>query len=383
MVVTDSHRSLQQTPLFRLHREWGARMAPFAGYEMPIQYPLGVLKEHLHTRQAAGLFDVSHMGQIALRPHGGDSVALAAALERLVPVDVVGLVPGRQRYAVFTNEQGGIVDDLMIGHCGDHLLLIVNAGRKAIDEQHLRAHLAQTCELEVLSDRALIALQGPASETALARLAPSVRDMRFMDIRTCLVDGTACVVSRSGYTGEDGFEISAPASYAEDLARRLLAEPEVAVVGLGARDSLRLEAGLCLYGAELDELTTPAEAAIGWTIPKARRRGGARAGNFIGADIVLAQFEREPQRLRVGLLSNDRTVVRGGAALFADRSAVKPIGTVTSGGFGPSVNAPIAMGYVAASYAARDTGLFAEVRGNRVAVTVAALPFVPHRYRRQ
>lgn len=383
MSVEHSHRAMQQTPLHRLHRELGARLAPFAGYEMPIQYPLGILKEHLHTRQAAGLFDASHMGQIVLRPHGGDSAALAAALERLVPVDIVGLMPGRQRYAVFTNEEGGIVDDLMVGHRGDHFLLIVNAGRKAIDEQHLRNHLAQACEIEVQNDRALIALQGPASETVLARLAPSVRDMRFMDVRTCNIDGSACVISRSGYTGEDGFEIGAPASDAEELARRLLAEPEVAAAGLGARDSLRLEAGLCLYGAELDELTTPAEAAIGWTIPKTRRRGGARAGNFIGADVVLPQFDGEPRRLRVGLRSNDRTVVRGGAALFADRSAPEPIGVVTSGGFGPSVNAPIAMGYVAAGYAARDTGLFAEVRGNRVAVTVAALPFVPHRYRRQ
>ena len=294
----------------------------------------------------------------------------------------LGLAAGRQRYAVFTNEQGGIIDDLMIGNRGDHFLLIVNAGRKAADEQHLRKHLTQACEIEALPDRALIALQGPASESVLSRLSGEVRDMRFMDIRACQLDGSDCVVSRSGYTGEDGYEIGLPAADAERLARRLMAEPEVALVGLGARDSLRLEAGLPLYGADLDESTTPVEAGLAWAIPKVRRAGGARAGNFIGADAVLAGFAKGTPRSFVGLRPNDRTVVRGGTKLFADATATQPIGTVTSGGFGPSVPGPIAMGYVAPAFASKATQLFAEVRGNRVAVTVTPLPFVPHRYKR-
>ena len=373
---------LRRTPLYALHVKAGARMGPFAGYDMPIQYPLGVLKEHLHTRNSAGLFDVSHMGQIVLRSRDGVFATGAAALERLVPVDVLGLAPGRQRYAVFTNERGGIIDDLMIGNRGDHLLLIVNASRKDEDERYLRERLASVCEIEALSDRALIALQGPASESALARLSAEVRDMRFMDIRNCALEGIACVVSRSGYTGEDGYEIGLPAADAEWLASRLLAQPEVTFVGLGARDSLRLEAGLSLYGADLDETTTPVEAGIAWAIPKVRRAEGARAGSFVGADAVLAEFAKGTLRLFVGLRPNDRTVVRGGAKLFADASALHPIGTVTSGGFGPSMPGPVAMGYVAASYASNRTQLFAEVRGNRVAVRVVPLPFVPHRYKR-
>ncbi len=380
--MNTASEQLRRTPLFALHSEAGARMGPFAGYDMPIQYPPGVLKEHLHTRSAAGLFDVSHMGQIALRPRDGNLATAAAALERLVPIDVVGLAAGRQRYAVFTNEQGGIIDDLMIGNRGDHFLLIVNAGRKAADEQHLRKHLTQACEIEALPDRALIALQGPASESVLSRLSGEVRDMRFMDIRACQLDGSDCVVSRSGYTGEDGYEIGLPAANAERLARRLMAEPEVALVGLGARDSLRLEAGLPLYGADLDESTTPVEAGLAWAIPKVRRAGGARAGNFIGADAVLAGFAKGTTRSFVGLRPSDRTVVRGGTKLFADATATQPIGTVTSGGFGPSVPGPIAMGYVAPAFASKATQLFAEVRGNRVAVTVTPLPFVPHRYKR-
>jgi aminomethyltransferase len=357
-------------------------MGPFAGYNMPIQYPLGVLKEHLHTRNSAGLFDVSHMGQIVLRSRDGVFATAAAALERLVPVDVLDLAPGRQRYAVFTNERGGIIDDLMIGNRGDHLLLIVNASRKDDDELYLREHLASVCEIDALPDRALIALQGPASESVLARLSAEVRDMRFMDLRNCALGGIACVVSRSGYTGEDGYEIGLLAADAEWLASRLLAQAEVTFVGLGARDSLRLEAGLCLYGVDLDETTTPVEAGIAWAIPKVRRAGGARAGNFVGAAAVLADFAKGTPRLFVGLRPNDRTVVRGGAKLFADASALHPIGTVTSGGFGPSMPGPVAMGYVVSSYASNRTQLFAEVRGNRVAVSVVPLPFVPHRYKR-
>ena len=283
--------ALKHTPLHALHLEMGARMAPFAGYDMPIQYALGVLKEHLHTRSAAGLFDVSHMGQVALRPRSGKVADAAQALERFVPVDVLGLRLGRQRYAVFTNDSGGIIDDLMIGQCGDHLALIVNAGRKDVDERHLRDALSDVCTVELLADRALLALQGPAAEAVLARLAPSCAAMRFMDIRPVLIAGASCLVSRSGYTGEDGFEISVPARDAEKLARTLLQDAAVKLIGLGARDSLRTEAGLCLYGSDIDESTTPVEAALEWAIQKVRRRGGARAGNFPGADVVLEQLE--------------------------------------------------------------------------------------------
>ena len=281
--------ALKRTPLYDLHVAMGARMAPFAGYEMPIQYPAGVMKEHLHTRAAASLFDVSHMGQIALRPSGGTPADIALALERLVPADVLGLAPGRQRYAYFTNAHGGIIDDLMITACGDHVALVVNASRKEVDEAHLRAAMSPVCTMEVLDDRALLALQGPKAEEALARLAPEVASMRFMDARMLAVGGSACLVTRSGYTGEDGFEISVAGSEAERLARLLLDDPSVTPAGLGARDSLRTEAGLCLYGADIDEQTTPVAAALEWAMQKVRRPGGARAGGFPGADVDIAR----------------------------------------------------------------------------------------------
>jgi aminomethyltransferase len=374
--------ALKHTPLYALHLEMGARMAPFAGYDMPIQYALGVLKEHLHTRVAAGLFDVSHMGQIALRPRSGKVADAAQALERLVPVDVLGLLPARQRYAFFTNGSGGIIDDLMIGQCGDHLALIVNAGRKDVDERHLRDALTDVCTVDVLEDRALLALQGPAAEAVLARLAPSCASLRFMDIRPVLIVGASCLVSRSGYTGEDGFEISVPARDAEKLARTLLQDAAVTLIGLGARDSLRTEAGLCLYGSDIDESTTPVEAALEWAIQKVRRRGGARAKNFSGADVVLEQLERGAPRCRVGLKARERTPVRAGVLLYADVSASQSVGTVTSGTFGPSAAGPVAMGYVPNALSAPNTLLFADVRGNRLPVEVTELPFVPHRYKR-
>jgi aminomethyltransferase len=374
--------ALKRTPLYDLHLAMGARMAPFAGYEMPIQYPAGVMKEHLHTRAAASLFDVSHMGQIALRPSGGTPADIALALERLVPADVLGLAPGRQRYVYFTNALGGIIDDLMITACGDHVALVVNASRKEVDEAHLRAAMSPVCTMEVLDDRALLALQGPKAEEALARLAPEVASMRFMDARMLAVGGSACLVTRSGYTGEDGFEISIAGSEAERLARLLLDDASVTPAGLGARDSLRTEAGLCLYGADIDEQTTPVAAALEWAMQKVRRPGGARAGGFPGADAISRELDVGPRRRRVGLRSLDRTPVRSGALLFAERSAVDPIGTVTSGCFGPSAAGPVAMGYVPHPQSAPGTTLFAEVRGNRVPVEVADLPFVPHRYKR-
>jgi aminomethyltransferase len=374
--------AVKQTPLHALHLEMGARMVPFAGYDMPIHYPLGVLKEHLHTRSAAGLFDVSHMGQIALRPRSGRLADAAEALERAVPTDVLSLAPGRQRYAFFTNSSGVIIDDLMIGHCGEHLALIVNASRKDIDERHLRAALSDTCTVDVLEDRALLALQGPSAEAVLARLSPSSASMRFMDIRPASLAGLSCLISRSGYTGEDGFEISIRARDAEQVARALLADQAVTLVGLGARDSLRTEAGLCLYGCDIDESTTPVEAALDWAIPKVRRRGGARAGHFPGADVVLEQLVRGAPRCRVGLKPRGRAPVRAGVLLYADASASQPVGSVTSGTFGPSVACPVAMGYVPRALSIPHTLLFADVRGNRLPVEVAQLPFVPHRYKR-
>ena len=376
------HAALKRTPLHDLHLALGARMGPFAGHEMPIQYRLGVMKEHQHARAHAALFDVSHMGQIALRPQNGRLADIAAALERLVPVDVVGLTAGRQRYAFFTNPNGGVSDDLMIAHCGDQFTLVVNASRKAIDERNLRAALSGTCAIEVLEDRALLALQGPEAERAMARLAPDSAAMNFMDVRSLVIAGSACVLTRSGYTGEDGFEISVAAAEAEKLARVLLEDASIVLAGLGARDSLRTEAGLCLYGSDLDENTTPVEAALEWAIQKIRRRGGARAGGFPGADVVLRQLDDGAPRRRVGLRPQGRAPVRGGALLFAGDSAVDPVGTVTSGGFGPSVGGPVAMGYVPRALSASGTRVFAEVRGSRIAVEVTDLPFVPHRYKR-
>jgi len=299
-LITSKHATLRRTPLYDLHVASGARMGAFASYEMPIQYATGVMKEHLHTRAHAGLFDVSHMGQIALRPRNGELADMAAALERLVPTDVVGLAAGRQRYAFFTNANGGVIDDLMIAHCGDHLVLVVNASRTAIDKQSLHVALSQVCTVEVLENHALLALQGPEAESVLARVAPDSTAMRFMDVRSLVIDDCSCVVTRSGYTGEDGFEISVAASNADKLARVLLENASVALAGLGARDSLRTEAGLCLYGSDLDENTTPVEAALEWAIPRVRRRGGVRAGGFPGADAVLPQLDDGPQRRRVG-----------------------------------------------------------------------------------
>ena len=375
-----SSDSLRRTPLYDLHRALGARMVGFAGYEMPVQYPMGVLKEHLHTRAAAGLFDVSHMGQIVLRAKRGDVDEAARALERLVPVDVVGLAVGRQRYAYFTNEAGGILDDLMIARFPDSLLLICNAARKAADEAHLRDALSDCCEIEAL-DSALIALQGPRAESALAPLASNVSSMRFMDARETSIMGAKCIATRSGYTGEDGFEVSIPSSSAREIVETLLAQPNVAPIGLGARDSLRLEAGLCLYGADLDEATTPVENSLSWAIQKVRRRGGSRAGGFPGADVILNQLDAGAARRRVGLRPEGRAPVRGGALLFAAADGGEPLGRITSGGFGPSVDAPIAMGYLPAALSKIGSRVFADLRGKREPATVVTLPFVKPHYK--
>jgi len=373
--------ALKHTPLHALHMELRARMVPFAGYDMPVQYPPGVLKEHLRTRAGAGLFDVSHMGQIVMRAKSGDVRDAARALERLVPVDILDLAPGRLRYAFFTNAHGGILDDLMVANCGDHLLLVVNAACKTTDEAHLRGQLGKECKVERL-DRALIALQGPKAETALAILAPECTSMRFMDVRTLTLMGAECMVSRSGYTGEDGYEISTPADIAREIAEELLANADVAPIGLGARDSLRLEAGLCLYGSDIDDKTTPVEAGLSWAIQKERRSGGAREGGFSGAEIILGQLEHGTPRHRVGLRPEGRAPVRASAPLYVEADASARIGSVTSGGFGPSLNAPIAMGYLAAALAVPGTRVFAEVRGNRLPIAVTALPFIVPKYKR-
>jgi len=382
MLARDDHSPLKRTPLHALHVASGGKMVPFAGYDMPVQYSSGVLREHLHTRSSAGLFDVSHMGQIALRPKSGRVEDAALALERLVPQDILAVAPGRQRYAQFTNDAGGMLDDLMVANFGDHLFLVVNAACKAEDEAHLRAHLSDACIIEPLPDRALIALQGPKAESVLAKLCPDAPAMRFMDSGPRSVSGIGCFVSRSGYTGEDGYEISVPAEQAERLAKTLLADSDVLPIGLGARDSLRLEAGLCLYGHDIDTSTTPVEGALEWSIQKSRRNGGARAGGFPGADKILAQLANGAPRRRVGLRPEGRAPVREGAALFADETATEPIGAVTSGGFGPSLNAPVAMGYLPSVLATAGGLVFAELRGARLPLRVAAMPFVPNTYKR-
>lgn len=372
-----STEPLLKTPLHALHLELGARMVPFAGYDMPVQYPLGVMKEHQHTRDQAGLFDVSHMGQIRLTGAGA-----AQALETLVPVDIVDLPVGMQRYAMFTNENGGILDDLMVANLGnEELFLVVNAACKDQDLAHLRAHIGDQCSIEPLFEaRALLALQGPAAVTVLARLAPEVAKMTFMQFQRVTLLGVECFVSRSGYTGEDGFEISVPAAESEKLARALLAEPEVAAIGLGARDSLRLEAGLCLYGHDMDTQTTPVEASLLWAISKVRRADGARAGGFPGADTVFAQQRNGVSRKRVGLLPQERTPVREGAEIVNEAGEI--IGTVCSGGFGPTLGGPLAMGYLDSAYVALDTPVWAIVRGKKVPLLVSKMPFVPQRYYR-
>ncbi|PWI33347.1 glycine cleavage system aminomethyltransferase GcvT [Vibrio albus] len=369
-------QQLQKTPLYDLHIQAGAKMVPFAGFDMPVQYPLGVKKEHLHTREAAGLFDVSHMGQLILRGEGA-----AKMMESLVPVDVIDLPAGKQRYAFFTNEQGGILDDLMITNFGDYLYVVVNAACKAQDIAHLRAHLSEGVKLELLDNRALLALQGPEAAAALARIQPEVADMVFMDVKIIELAGVECFVSRSGYTGEDGFEISVPAEYAADLAGKLTSYPEVEWIGLGARDSLRLECGLCLYGHDLDTTTTPVEASLLWGISKVRRMGGERQGGFPGADIILEQIEQKnATRKRVGLVGETKAPVREGCKLFDSQD--NEIGVVTSGTAGPTAGKPVSMAYVNTALSSVGTQVFAEVRGKKLPMAVSKMPFVPQRYYR-
>ena len=371
---------LKRTPLYDLHLEHGAKMVPFAGYEMPVQYPMGVMKEHLHTRAAAGLFDVSHMGQVVLS--GPSWEAVAEAFETVVPQDVLGLANGRQRYGFFTNEAGGIEDDLMFARRGDDLFVVVNAACKVSDIARMRSALDPEITVTELTDRALLALQGPAAEGVMTALDPRSSDMRFMDLQPLDLDGVAVWASRSGYTGEDGWEISVSEGEAARLAERLLAHDDVAPIGLGARDSLRLEAGLCLYGHDIDAGTDPVAAALTWAIQKVRRSEGARAGGFPGADTILATLKNGVDRKRVGLLPEGRAPMREGTLIFDAPEGGTQIGMVTSGSFGPTVGGPIAMGYVTAEHQSAGTWLWGEVRGKRLPLAVAKLPFVAANFKR-
>ena len=366
-VDADEPDTLHQVPLDALHRELGAKMVPFAGYELPIQYPAGLMAEHSHTRTRASLFDVSHMGQMAI------PVRDAAALEALVPSDIQGLAPGRQRYTLLLNEAGGILDDLMVANHGDHLVIVANASRKDADALHLARHLPLT-DIERYPDRALLALQGPEAAAILGPLCPEAAALPFMGVVRASIGGIQAWISRSGYTGEDGFEISVDSSDAERLARMLLAQEGVLPAGLGARDSLRTEAGLCLYGSDIDELTTPIEAGLAWTIQK-RRRAEA---NFLGALPILDQLAHGPARLRVGLRPDGRAPARALTQIAASDGT--RAGGITSGTFSPTLGAPIAMGYVLPAYAAPGTALDLIVRGKNLPARVAPLPFVPHRY---
>lgn len=370
---------LQHTALHDLHVSLGAKMVPFAGYDMPVQYPTGILSEHQHTRAGAGLFDVSHMGQIRLS--GPDFATLASALEKLCPSDFLNLKPGQQRYSFFLDENAGILDDLMVTRMGkgddsDHLFMVVNAGCKTADIAHLQAHLDRTCRIEILADRALVALQGPKAAPVMARLAPASTALSFMQGAAMEVAGAPCIVTRSGYTGEDGFEISVPDGAIHDIARRLLDDAAVKPVGLGARDSLRLEAGLCLHGNDIGPDTNPVEAGLTWAMQKRRRD----AGGFPGAAIVQRELAAGPKRRRVGILPEGKAPARAHTGITD--SDGRTIGEVTSGGFGPTLGAPLAMGYVAAEQAAAGTAISLVVRGKALAARVAPMPFVPHRYQR-
>jgi aminomethyltransferase len=364
-------QTLKRTPLHDLHLRLGGKMVEFAGYDMPVQYAPGVLKEHLHTRTSAGLFDVSHMGQV--RVMGDDP---AAALESLVVGDLQSLAPGEMRYTLFTNEAGGILDDLMVTNAGDHLFVVVNAACKAQDIALMQRGLDGKATVEPLPDRALIAVQGPKAAEAVGKLTPKTADLYFMQGSAMPVNGIDCFVTRSGYTGEDGFEISAPAGDAEAIARTLLDDPEVGPIGLGARDSLRLEAGLCLYGHDIDETTSPVEAALLWTIAKRRREDGG----FPGADVIRGQIANGVARKRVGLRPEGKAPAREGTEIANADERI--IGNVTSGGFGPSVGGPVAMGYVETQFAKVDTAVNLMVRGTARPAAVARMPFVAPGYRR-
>lgn len=373
--MTQATESIKYTPLYDFHKQLGAKMVEFAGYSMPVQYPLGIKQEHLHTREKAGLFDVSHMGQILLK---GESAA--AELEKLVPVDIVDLPKMKQRYALFTNSRGGVLDDLMVTNIEDGLFLVVNSACKQKDVEHLKRHIQHRCDIEMLKDRSLLALQGPAAAGIMAKLAPESSQMVFMTAANLVLDGVECLVTRSGYTGEDGFEISLPSSHAEHLARLLLEEEDVEMIGLGARDTLRLEAGLCLYGHDLNENITPVEAGLTWALSKERRKDGKRPGGYLGFDKIFEQLEKGIQMKRVGLQPEGKIPVRENSIIVDDDDQI--IGKVSSGGFGPSVGGPVSMGYVPIESAKEGTKLWALVRDRAIPMQVVPLPFMKTHYYR-
>jgi glycine cleavage system T protein (aminomethyltransferase) len=366
---------LLTTPLHDLHLDLGAKMTEFAGYSMPVSYPDGILAEHRHCRHGAALFDVSHMGQIKLI---GDDAA--PSLEKLVPMDIVGMAPGKQRYVYFTNAAGGLLDDFMVTRRDDHLFLVVNAARKTADTTHLINHVGHRCTVASLSDRALLALQGPQAVVALARLDPGVAKLTFMSGGDFMLDGTPAFITRSGYTGEDGFEISVPGERAISVAKMLLAQPEVKPAGLGARDTLRLEAGLCLYGHDINETTTPVEAGLAWAMQKERKPGGAREGGYPGAGVIETQLANGARCKRVGLMGLERVPVREGATIHDSKG--HKLGHVTSGTLGPTVGEPVAMAYLGADHAIVHHEVYADVRGRSVPMRVTPMPFTPHRYQR-
>ena len=374
--------TLKRTRLYDYHIANGAKMVPFAGYEMPVQYNLGVMKEHLHTRVAAGLFDVSHMGQILLYPKSGVISDAALAIEALVPVNILSLENGRQRYAMFTNDDGGILDDLMIANRGDHLYIVVNASCKGNDFQHLKNNLGNEFQVDMVEDRSLIALQGPLAEEVLSKLNPTVKELKFMDSVTANLLDTECWISRSGYTGEDGYEISIPNSAVEEVVQLLSQDINVEPIGLGARDSLRLEAGLCLYGHDIDTNTSPIEGNLNWAIQKARRTGGERAGGFPGAKRIQSELEVGPSKKRVGILPDGRAPMREGTVLYGSDNRNNPIGKVTSGAFGPSIQKSISMGYVLKEYTDLETIVYGDVRGKLLAARVTSIPFKKSNYKK-
>ena len=367
---------IRTTPLHKMHVNAGAKMVPFAGYEMPVSYPLGIKKEHNHTRERAGLFDVSHMGQIRLSGEHAMS-----ALESLVPVDIIDLPLMRTRYALFTTDNGGVLDDLMVTNLGDNdLFLVVNAACKEADYDHLKNHLGASCEIEFYDDLALLALQGPKAAMVLSEFVPSVKEMAFMTAKQTMLNDIDCFITRSGYTGEDGYEISVSAKDAESLASSLLSSEEVEWVGLGARDSLRLEAGLSLYGHELDISHSPVESSLNWALSKARRLGGEREGNYLGSKVIMNQIENGSDTKVVGLIPEGRMPVRDGAIIQDENG--NQVGYVTSGGFGPTLNKPISIARLETKFTNSHSKIFALVREKKIAVEIVKLPFVKHNYYR-
>ena len=368
--------NLHRTSLYSLHRELNAKTIPFAGYEMPVNYPLGILNEHVHCRKSAGLFDVSHMGQIKISSKSISMHELAGELEKLIPIDLISLSKDRQRYGFITNEKGGVIDDLMISNRGDHFFVVVNASRKEVDTNYFRKKLIPEIDILVETQRSLVALQGPLAERALSSIIQGIESMNFMDVRNMLFNNEEIYISRSGYTGQDGFEISLSDNVAEIFCRNLLNIKEVEAIGLGARDTLRLECGLCLYGQDLDEEITPVEAGLSWAIQKVRRTNGERAGGFPGAEIILDQIDKHPNRKRIGLLPVGKAPIRHGTKLFKDETGSQEIGIVTSGGYSPTTEKPISMGYLEGSSIEEDKLVYGEVRDKLLPLKIIKLPFV-------